>query len=197
MKDLEFDPATHTYRRHGQRLISVTQALKAGGLIDDSFYTEEARLRGQHVHEAAHFFDDDDLDMGSVRPEIRGYLDAYISFRNQTGFYPILSEQRLFHSAGFAGTLDRVGWLNDRLIHLDLKTGSLPDWAGPQTAGYDLALNERIDTGDIPLPARPEARFALQLSEDGKFKLWPLQGHDDVAVFLAALKLAQWKGGNS
>jgi hypothetical protein len=87
----------------------------------------------------------------------------------------------------------RVGWLNDRLVQIDLKSGGLPKTAGVQTAAYELALEERIQAGDIFLERFPEARFALQLTAEGKYKLWPLEGHRDRYYFLGALAVAQFK----
>src|SRR3990167_11512697 len=131
---LTLDEPTHQYRLHGRPLPSVTGVLASSTIVDASHFTEESRIRGQHVHQAAHFFDDDDLDLDSVRPEIRPYLDAYIAFRRDTGFYPVLIDQRLYHSRGYAGTLDRVGWLNDPLGQIDLKWGGLPEPAGARAA---------------------------------------------------------------
>jgi hypothetical protein len=36
---VSFDPSTHAYRFHGRRLISVTQAIQAAGLIRSEWYT--------------------------------------------------------------------------------------------------------------------------------------------------------------
>ena len=192
---LEFDEAQHAYRFEGRPMPSVTTILKTAGIIDTTWYTEEAKTRGTHVHQAAHFFDEDDLALDSLRPEIRPFIDGYIKFRKDTAFYPVLVEQRLHHTAGFAGTLDRVGWLNDRMIQLDIKTGSVPDWAGLQTAGYEMALEQMIQLGKIELEAMPEARFALQVTAEGKYKLWPMNGHRDREFFLAALTVHQFKAG--
>lgn len=191
--DLTFDEASHQYRHLGRLLPSVTQILKASSIVDDTWYNEEARVRGQHVHQAAHYFDEDDLALDSVRPEIQPYLDGYIKFRQDTGFYPVLSEQRLVHSLGFAGTLDRVGWLNDRLIQLDIKSGGLPKWAGLQTAGYEMALEELVSKCVITLERFPEARFALQLTADGMYKLQPLKDLSDRNNFIAAMAVAKFK----
>ena len=190
---LTLDEPTHQYQLHGRPLPSVTGILASSTIVDASHFTEESRIRGQHVHQAAHFFDDDDLDLDSVRPEIRPYLDAYIAFRRDTGFYPVLIEQRLHHSAGFAGTLDRVGWLNDRLIQLDLKSGGMPKSTGLQTAAYEMALEELVRDGVIKLERFPEARFALQLSAEGKYKLYPMEGQQDRYYFLGALAVHQFK----
>jgi hypothetical protein len=190
---LAFEEEQHEYRWHGAILPSVTTVLKSAGIIDTTHFSEASRIRGQHVHEAAHYFDEGDLELESLRPEIQPYVAAYIKFRQESGFYPLLSEQRLHYRSAFAGTLDRVGWLNNRMVLFDIKTGGLPKWASLQTAAYDMALEEMIRLGEIQLDRFPEARFALQLSEDGRYKLWPLNGSRDRDYFLGALAVHQFK----
>jgi hypothetical protein len=50
-----FDPSSHAYCFHGRRLISVTQAIRAAGLIRSEWHTEAVRQRGRAVHLALHF----------------------------------------------------------------------------------------------------------------------------------------------
>jgi len=192
---LEFDEEKHEYKWHGKQVPSVTTILKSAGIVDAAWYTEEARIRGTHVHQAAQFYDEGDLAPGSIRPEIQPYMDAYVKFKRDTGFYPILIEQKVIHTKGYAGTLDRVGWLNDRLVQIDLKSGGIPKWAGLQTEAYKQALEEMISLGHIKLEQYPEARFALQLTSEGKYKLQPLQGLSDGHYFWAALEIHKFKVG--
>lgn len=191
--ELELDEASHRYRYRGRPIAGVTEILNSAAIIDATHFTEESRVRGKHVHEAAHYFDEGDLALESLRPEIQPYVQAYIAFRQETGFYPLLVEQLVHFGNQYAGTLDRVGWLNDRVIQIDLKTGGLPKWAGLQTAAYELALEEMIRDGELRLERFPEARFALQLSNDGRYKLWPLEGHRDRDYFWGALAVHQFK----
>lgn len=46
-----FDPLTHTYTMDGEPVLSVTQLCEQAGLVDKTFFTEEARQRGTDVHE--------------------------------------------------------------------------------------------------------------------------------------------------
>lgn len=185
---LTLEESTHRYRYHGAPVSGVTEILQGAGIIDPTWYTEESRIRGQHVHQAAHYLDEDDLALESVRPEIRPYLDGYIAFRRASGFIPLLLEQRVIHSLGFAGTLDRVGLLNNRLVLADIKSGGVPKWARIQTGGYDLALEEMIRAGLIKLAGFPEAHFAIQLPGDGTYRLQPLDRIAGRAEFLEALE---------
>src|SRR3954452_7906298 len=75
-----FDPCSHAYYFRGRRLISVTQAIQAAGLIRSEWYTEAARQRGRAVHLAIHFDAQRDLDESSVSPLVRPYLEAARSF---------------------------------------------------------------------------------------------------------------------
>jgi hypothetical protein len=189
---LNFDDVTHTYTLDGRKVPSVTQAMADVGIIDTEWYKPEHALRGKHVHEAAQYFDEDDLDPTSILPHIVPYLDAWIQFRKDTGFKPHLIEQRVWRSCGYAGTLDRTGWLNDRYILLDLKSGGLPNWTGLQTSGYEHALVERILAKEIEAPI-PQARFAVQVKKDGKYNLKEYTDWQDKDNFLAALRVYQWK----
>ena len=54
-----FDPDTHQYWVGGEKVLSVTQILKTCGLIDDTWYTEKGRQRGQAVHLATQLYDED------------------------------------------------------------------------------------------------------------------------------------------
>ena len=58
---IQFDEAAHVYTVAGVERPSVTQILKDAGLIDTTWYTDEARQRGRAVHLAAQFLDEDDL----------------------------------------------------------------------------------------------------------------------------------------
>ncbi len=44
---LSFDPETHQYWVDGEKVLSVTQVLKAAGLVDDRWYTIEGIRRPQ------------------------------------------------------------------------------------------------------------------------------------------------------
>jgi hypothetical protein len=109
---VSFDPATHSYRFHDRRLISVTQAIQAAGLIRSEWYTEAARQRGRAVHLAVHFDAEGDLEESSVSAMIRPYLEAARHFKRETGFRTELTEARVWAiDLGYAGTLDHLGWI--------------------------------------------------------------------------------------
>jgi len=89
---VEFDPLVHQYVLNGERLPSVTQILQASGLIDFSKIPgpilEAAKARGTAVHQAAHYYNEGDLDpdFETDFPEYWPYLSAWITFRQDSGF---------------------------------------------------------------------------------------------------------------
>ena len=182
---LEFVAREHRYFLGDRELPSVTTILKDVGLIDTTFFTETARLRGEYVHLASHYVDDGDLAEDTVHEDYRPYLQAYERFRALLEPTWEYVEHRVHDAVvGYAGTLDRAGRLNNgwRGV-IDLKSGSVPPWVGPQTAAYRRCL---------PQP-HTWKRAALQLKADGSFAFVELTDRRDEAVFLAALHVVQFK----
>jgi len=182
MKGLSFDAAAHVYKWHGEIKPSVTQVIGGTGMIDKTWFTEESRRRGQYVHTATALHDRGRLDESTVDPVVRPYLDAWISFRRDTGV-KCLAVERLAYSEehGFAGTLDRIiKWPDGRKAVIDIKSGVVMPWVRMQVAAY-------ADQHGIA------ERYAIQLKNDGKYKLHgPWHGLTDFAAFLHALWLGQW-----
>jgi hypothetical protein len=192
---IELDEASHVYRVAGIERPSVTQVLRAAGLIDTAWYTEVARIRGRAVHAACEFLDQDDLDESSVLPEYRGYVHAWMRFRAESGFRAAsapetgrpMIEHRLFHPVfAYCGTLDRCGWLGGDEVVLDLKTGGPADWHAHQLAAYSNCLPN-------PLARR---RIAVHLKACGAYSIreYPnTEFHRHWQVFAACLVIWQAK----
>jgi hypothetical protein len=186
MSNLELDEATHTYTLDGRRIIGVSEALR---ILDDRskvdpFYLERGRL----IHLATEYYDRDELNESTIDERIRPYLDAYIKFREDTGFIPALIEHKLYHPSYFyAGTLDRVGNFGYDLL-LDLKSGvriKLDDLQG--VAYWELCRGNKISIKRV---------FDLYLNEDGNYKLEPIDNPKLLLpVFLAALTCVRFKEG--
>lgn len=195
ISELKFDEVAHTYTVDGRELPSVTQILERVGLKDnynnDVFYCD----RGAAVHEATEFIDRDTLDPASVDPQIEPYLQAYRAFREQTGFEPLLIEQWLYsRQYGYAGTLDRVGWVNGKLAIFDIKTGPPARWHNLQLAAYRWLVREnhwRFGVTHKEVDAMTE--FTLQLRDDGEFRLHMPQCKYRFDVFLGAVFINRWK----
>jgi hypothetical protein len=178
----------HVYRYDGRIVPSVTQVLRDAGLIDFSGVPadvlEAARWRGTLVHKATEFYDRGVLDEADLDERLVGYVQAWKRFRSDTGFVPATIEQFVYHPAyGYAGQLDRDGFMKGKAILLDVKTGIAHPAAGPQTAAYKEAH----------CGASPRERFSVHLHGDGKYHLECHTNRSDFAVFAAALTLTNWK----
>ncbi len=186
-QDLAFDEATHTYTLNGVRIPSVTQVLADAGLVDSTWFTEEAAWRGSAVHLACRLEDEGELDEDTLDPAIAGYLDAYRKFKAESDFRPELIEHRVVHPAyGYAGTLDRTGTIEPWRVIGDLKSGQVYPWVACQLTGYALTF---------PNP-RTFRRMAIRLKDDGTYSVteYPAKTfQEDANDFLAALRISNFK----
>lgn len=188
---LHFDEATHTYTLNGKVLDSVTQILKrlsreAYRCVDRAVMERAAAL-GTAVHKLIELDIEGTLDEDGLDPQLVLYKDSWRKFLATSGFQPILSEQRV-HSEryGYAGTLDLFGELHGSLALIDAKRcAQVPPTAGPQTAGYEIALRERHP--ELFASGKRVKRFALQLNTDGTHRLVPFTDPEDQRVFLSEL----------
>lgn len=184
---LTFDHAVHQYRYAGAMVPGVTQLLRP--LVDlagiPPAVLEAKRDLGTRVHEACHYFDEDDLDEESIAADVEPYLEAWKRFKADTGCKVLQCEARIYcPSFGYAGTLDRVLQIEGERWLIDLKTSLvLPMAVGPQTSAYWQALGDPSVT----------RRGALKFKPDGTYKLQALNGPDDWATFLSCLTLHRFK----
>ncbi|WP_343792937.1 hypothetical protein [Dokdonella soli] len=148
---------------------------------------EAAAQLGTAVHKLIELDVRGELDEDSVTGALLPYLGMWREFRAQSGFEPAASEWRV-HSAryGYAGTLDLFGRLNDRWVLIDAKrTAKVPRIAGPQTAGYEIALRESAPIVSFEAGAAID-RYALHLTPE-RWQLVPFRSPNDSRVFLSAL----------
>jgi hypothetical protein len=166
----------------GQHPVSVTQVLSGVGIIDSTWFTAHAALRGTYVHKACELYDLGKLDLNTVDTIIEPYVSAYIQFRHDTGFVPELIEASGYNSMyDYAGTLDRAGKMNGANTLIDLKSGSLPKWVRWQTAAY-----QHLDC--VPLEFKGCIRYGLQLRQEGTYRLTEgMTGRNDWAEFVSML----------
>ena len=185
--DLQFDAEKHIYTLNGRQLVSVTQSLVLGGLVDPTWFTDFGRDRGTAVHEAVLYDVQADLDRASVHPAIRGYVDGWFRFLIESRFKPIpkFCERRQFHPLHFyAGTLDLWGLLNARHVIIDVKTGDA------STAGYQTAAYSKFPA----FMAYNPDRYSLRLYPDGRYKLNKHDDPNDWLVFLNNLERIRKEG---
>jgi len=189
---IELDPATHTYYVDGAEAIGVTEVLRLGGLIEDTWYTEYGRWRGSAVHKATHYFDEGDIDRRTLDPVIKPFVADWKKFREDTGFTPTLIETPLYDPLhGYCGTPDRVGYFGwnkekDPNVLIDLKAypnSQIPEWVRYQMAAY----------GRLVDPNKVFHRFAVRLTGNGpKVDSYPTDTYvEDLNDFLACVRVAR------
>lgn len=199
-----FDPVNHRYAKEdGTPLISVTQALREGGLSDENaaqYYTEASRDRGTAIHAALEAW-----HLGAACNLKVEYLPYWLQIERflTDGGFESESAEIVVHDerVGYAGTYDILGHLkrfNDSGYDLiDIKTGSVPKTVGIQTMGYRRCL-----------PMASVRRWALQVTptrykliglnvNDTTGRIDVLQDRRDEQLFLAALTIAQFKRSHS
>lgn len=206
---LVFDEASHTYRLDGKPIPSVTTILKELSAREYRFVAPQlmadAAWLGQAVHKVIELDVQGTLDEDTLDGTLIGYLRKWRQFLAQSGFQPLLSEQRVFsRKHHYAGTLDLFGMLHRRLAMVDAKRcAQVPRTAGPQTAAYETALRESHPEAiaaaakaiDWKLSAPPPIdRYALQLTpaDNPGWQLVPFKNSSDARVFLSAHTLNTW-----
>lgn len=201
---LTFDEASHTYRWKGELVPNVTRII---GHLTDYSHIPPQRLQdlqeeGRAVHKMVEMDCAGTLDF--VPDWLVPHYSAWQRFLEETGFEPLVSEYRVYHTTQrYAGTLDLLGEFKKLkgatgIALIDVKRSL---YAGPaiglQLAGYDNALR-----ADKTMP-RPNRRYALRLGSDGKYHLdagvkvngseIPFDAPDNGTAFLACLQQYRWR----
>jgi len=175
-----FDPTLHQYRNEEGRIFpSVTEVIRGSGKF---FYrnAQESIERGTKVHKMLEKY-----DLGSSRcpAALRPYKNAYRDWKRSVEFVPLVVERPFISPYGYAGTVDRTGYIGPKLEQcvLDLKTGvAVPEWCRLQLVAYGMHAF-----------GRPVRRIALRLSPEGKayVKEYPLSSFlVDWAEFMELLR---------
>lgn len=183
---LVFDDAAHKYTWQGQPVPSVTQVLSPlydFSMVPADVLAAKSRL-GTLIHLATELYDEGELDESSVAPEIRPYLDAWVRFRDDTGFVPYRVEARVYHPVHrYAGTLDRTGYVGDLFELLDIKSCACIDpAAGVQTSAYREAYAKTF-----PKDPAIVRRRVVQLRPDGTYRAPLMEAKSDWPTFLSLL----------
>ena len=165
---IELDEANHIYTVNGIAKSSVTQILKAEGIINDSYYQEWNRDLGIAVHKACEYWDNGTLDIESIDDVTKKRLNNWKQFMS---FYPqskiLHNEEKLYcKQYDYCGTLDRCMKIitgdirRDGIILIDIKTcQAVPKWAGLQLMAYKLAFESMFNL-------KIKERWVVQLRED-------------------------------
>lgn len=188
---LTFDATAHRYMLEGRELPSVTTILKSAGVADFSapWFTDAVLERGRYVHEAIALDAEGALDDETLDPQLVPYVAGWRAFLAESGFEIEYWEYRVSDPLlGYAGTLDgilsRPG--NPRRTLIDVKRGVYPS-AGPQTAAYKRLALALYPAGVVM------DRAVVELPGDGRYRFHKLDNRDDEAVFLAALRICNFR----
>ena len=187
---LQFDPAGHIYSYAGpgeeifRQVPSITQIIRPmndehyglGNGVGPNQALSHAAERGQAVHEACWFYDQDDLDEDSLDEEIKPYVAAYRKFREESNIEIVEIETPRVGFHGkivFAGRPDRIVRVRNArgrrlaLSPLDIKaTVDMAPAVGVQLAGYAQLLGPALGGRNL---------FGLQLKADGTYRLHEYQ----------------------
>lgn len=220
---LQFDAADHVYRLNGGVVPSVTQVLRAQGYVDfyrdltdkiaegrlsasDGCYAliqrgkrlEEARSRGQRVHNALHYLIEDDLDNESLDEETRLYLSSGQHYLDRFVTNVYRAEFRVWSLRhGCAGTLDILAVHSDGNVFIgDFKTGHPDDVAADlQIAAYlgfalEMAAVDPVLSAQLRAHGPVVKRRSIRLFGDGRPARETLYtDHRDYTKFLNALSV--------
>jgi len=190
-----FNAERHEYTVDGQRVPSVTQVLRS---LFDFSHVPPAVLAakgelGTAVHLACELDDDADLDESTVGEAVRPYLDGYRLFKQHKLTRVIATEQVVSHRIGYAGKFDLLTEFDDARWLIDWKTPLVISPAvALQTAAYVAALPAEL----APPAGMKQKRAALQLKNDGTYKLHEFSDPNDFAIFASFLNVNAWKEKN-
>jgi hypothetical protein len=201
-----FDAITHSYTLNGIVVPSCTRCLDHAGLVSYDMVRREILERksriGVLVHQATNYYDEDQLDPNSVHEKIKGYVDAWAMFRQDTGFVPRRIEKSFCASINgmpVGLTPDREGMFLKQEAIVDLKTSVAEQpWWSIQLAGYALGVPDfyGVASGLLSSPLAlfvRRRRIAVQLRDDGKYKKFDYTEREDANVFISALHVTHWK----
>ena len=191
---IDFDAEKHEYSVGGVKIPSVSEILaplsaeRYDGLTP--WMLKAAAERGRAVHEATEL-----MDYGfepESDPEIEPYLLAYQTFLCEHEVEWRKIESIVSYSRGFkdelpiyAGTVDRYGMIDEKLVVVDIKTYASMSTdamlnASCQTALYrDAIEHSELFSIDDPLIDR----YILHLRKDGSYRLINLSDFDNKRGF--------------
>lgn len=192
---VRYDSAKHLYSDQFGAIPSVTQALRACGMIDGSYHNESAAWRGTVVHHAIALESEGRLDESTLHTDLRGYLVAWRAAKGHLGLRgasPLHVENRVASKTmRVAGTVDLAYRQEPILTVIDIKTGSSAPWHRVQIAGYAALLAEHH-----ALPGTRMRGAVVYVAADGKFSVTNVYGADmadAIGVFRAVVRVANWR----
>lgn len=169
MNQFTFCEETHVYTIDGVRVPSVTDvcAPLTCGKYPASGVVDAAARRGSRIHELCALFDYGALP-DEIEPELVGYLRAWAAFcRDYRPSWHLIEHRMWSGKRMFAGTADRIGYIDRRALVVDIKSAAQLDRASKislcaQLAGYSALAEENGLDRKIP-------GMGVQLRKDGTY----------------------------
>jgi hypothetical protein len=195
MVNFTFDKDKHEYRVDNVVIPSVTQILKAEGLINFSLVNPAILERnsefGNSVHSMIEFFCKGTLDEKSLDPALKPYLQSWNNFVEDYGYTWHQIEYRGYSKTyRYAFTMDQLGEIsktnNPGHCLLDYKTGKPTHSHKIQMGGYKLADGKKYNN-IIILYLNPETK------PRGYKVDFAINNKKEQGLFLAALSLYNYK----
>ena len=188
---ITFNAERHEYAdaETGEIIRSVTTVLKDAGLIDDRWFSAEARDRGSAVHALCERYANGvRLDKLGRSLDCLEYVIAFANWMADYKPYAITTEATISHAINgkrYAGRFDGLYDVKGRRILVDVKTGTKLPWHKAQLAAYSLGT---LNSGE---KVNPDACACLYLSANGEYKYSPcntLEILEGVKLFKSALE---------
>lgn len=194
---LHLDEDSHTYTLGKLRLPSVSEIIAPACSFDhvNPDVLERKSEIGRATHKLCEWHDlKMPIDKGSIDDSVKPYFEAYKKFcREMKPKWAMVETMDHHRQHGYAGTLDRLGWIGKEPWLIDLKTVvTVSPATALQTAGYvgiHLSTTPRTIDNKLAYPKRG----ALQLKPDGTYRLHEFTDAGDWAVFLSLLNWWRWR----
>lgn len=181
-----FDPDAHRYTLNGVGIPGISFVLEKTGFVDKTWFRPEHADRGHAVHAACLYLIQGDLDWATVHPDILPRLKGFEAFwESLRRFIPtvLLAEKPLYSTVyQFGGTPDLVVEDRTGVTVYDIKSGKSGLAAKLQTAAQTVLIEERLGV-------KVAERYALELPEEGGYKLVKHDDRGDRTMFLNALSM--------
>lgn len=198
---LEFDPQKHEYKLDDVVLPHTTRVLANVGITDLSMVQQEIlewrAVFGTSGHEVCRKWDQGTLDITHLNPAMLPILEGYIQLKEDFGLEILEIEYRNYHPVWKYGfTLDRIaritkGKYKNKLVVVDLKTGSYLDGVAIQLGSYKLGWNS-IATK----PMKASLAMCVQLGRHKTGRKYRHWFYNDVLyeqIFISALQIYRYK----
>ena len=185
---LRFEEENHRYFYDDREVAGTTGPLKDLGIPDFSKIPkrnlDRAAIRGTYIHKAIHLHILGKLDWDNLDDRIRPYLDGFGLFWQSTDFHPVIVERPFYNERlDHAGTPDAFGYYFGAEVVVDWKSCLV----------HEDNLAQRLQTMLYSMfpDGQPSgiARYALQLTNKGRFKMVQFRDREDRYLAESAIAL--------